>query len=107
VTTRAAPRLGRELRAVIMLADDGASAAEICRRVGDAAERLGLVRPSYEQVRVIVNEQRRRPDAASRVSGGKLLMDIWLRTRPAWDVEPWLTGERLPNRPGAHNEPRS
>ncbi len=103
MTTRAAPRIGPELRAAIALADDGSGAAEICRRVGDAAERLGLVRPSYEQVRVLLIKQRR---SVPRVSGGELLFDIALRTRPAWDIEPWLLGERLPNRPGAHNEPR-
>jgi hypothetical protein len=102
VTTRAAPRFGPELRAAIALADDGCPAAEVCRRVGDAAERMGLARPSYEQVRVVLREQRlRRPG----VSGRQLLLDIWLRTRPATDVEPWYYGE-LPYRPGAHNEPR-
>lgn len=105
VTTRAAPRIGPELRAAIALADDGASAAEICRRVGAAAERLGLTRPSYQQVRVLLTEQRRQAPA-SRVSGRELLLDIWWRTRPATDIEPWLYGERLPYRPAAHNEPR-
>ena len=71
--------------------------------MGNAAERLGLVRPSYEQVRVLLNAQRLdRP----RVSGRELLFDIWMRTRPAIDVEPWLYGERLPYRQSAHNDPR-
>jgi hypothetical protein len=95
---------------VIALADDGAAAAEICRRVGTAAECLGLPRPSYQQVRVLLNAQRLRrepaPGAASGVSGWELLADIALRARPATDVAPWAYGERLPYRRGAHNDPR-
>lgn len=95
---------------MIVLADDGAPAAEICRRVGEAAERLGLSRPSYEQVRVLVNERRAQQPTPSRrvsqVSGWELLTDIVWRARPATDIDPWFYNEPLPYRPGAHNEPR-
>ena len=93
---------------MIALVDDGAAAAEICRRVGAAAERLGLPRPSYQQVRVLLIEQRLRaaPAPEARVSGWELLSDIALRVRPATDLEPWAYGERLPYRRDAHNEPR-
>lgn len=40
------------------------------------------------------------------VTGLQLAWDITLRTRPAWDLEPWLLGEPLPFRRGAYNEPR-
>jgi len=42
------------------------------------AEEQGLRRPSYEQVRLIVVEQRRRP---CRISTGEVLLDVALRVR--------------------------
>jgi hypothetical protein len=98
---------------VIRLADDGSPAAEICRRVGDAAELLGFARPSYEQVRVIVVAQRdgvvpSHPELRwreSQVSGRDLLLDVLWRTRPATDAYLWLAGARLPYRRLASNEP--
>jgi hypothetical protein len=54
--------------------------AEVCRRVGAEADRLGLTRPSYERIRVLVHETRRvrrlGPSTAS------VLFDVWMRTRP-------------------------
>jgi len=35
-------------------------AAETCRRVGAAAEAIGLIRPSYQHVRRVVQVERRR-----------------------------------------------
>jgi hypothetical protein len=52
-----APRISRRLRAEIeRLADGSQTAAEITRSVGSTAERLGLRRPSYQQVRALVCE---------------------------------------------------
>jgi hypothetical protein len=53
-------------------------AAEICRQAGETAQGLGLRRPSYEQVRLLVRRARRRPP---RVSTGDVLLDIAFRVR--------------------------
>jgi hypothetical protein len=55
----AAPRYHPKLLELIVTLDDNAQPiAETCRRVGDAAERLGLSRPSYVHVRRIVVAER-------------------------------------------------
>jgi len=52
---RITPRLLREVARI----DDGKMPiAEVNRRLGRAAEELGLLRPSYERVRVLVHELR-------------------------------------------------
>jgi len=54
-----APRYHPKLLALIAALDDDAQPiAETCRRAGDAAERLGLSRPSYVHVRRIVLAER-------------------------------------------------
>jgi hypothetical protein len=100
--TRSAPRIGPKLRAAIAAADDGSPAAEVCRRAGDAAELLGVPRPSYEQVRVLLAEQRQRK---LRPTGTEVLVDIATRMRPATDFDAWLADTPLPYRRGAKNEP--
>ena len=45
---------------VAALDEEDKPAAETCRRVGAAAEELGLIRPSYGHVRRIVRIERRR-----------------------------------------------
>jgi hypothetical protein len=45
---------------VAALDEDGMPAAETCRRVGAAAEEIGLIRPSYQHVRRVVQVERRR-----------------------------------------------
>jgi hypothetical protein len=45
---------------VAALDEDDVPAAETCRRVGAAAEEIGLIRPSYQHVRRIVRVERRR-----------------------------------------------
>ena len=48
--------------------------AETCRRVGDAAEKLGLVRPSYVHLRRLIRAERLRRrelrELRSRVAEG-------------------------------------
>ena len=67
----AAPRISPRLVAVIVRATrERVPFAEIARRVGREADRLGLSRPSYEQVRVLAHEaiehrERRRELAGS------------------------------------------
>jgi hypothetical protein len=41
--------------------------AETCRRVGAAAEAMGLPRPSYSHLRRFIREERERRDAVHRV----------------------------------------
>jgi hypothetical protein len=55
-----APRISHQLlEAIVRLDDRGRPIAETYRRVGAEAERLGLTRPSYQRVRVLVHELRR------------------------------------------------
>ena len=78
--TPAAPRIHSSLVAAAERLDDRTQPImETCRRVGAVARALGLVRPSYEQVRIIVHAARRR----GRVpSAGDVLLDVALRIRP-------------------------
>lgn len=73
------------------------------RRVGQVAWELGIARPSYEQVRLLLHEHR---FDAQQLRHRDVLFDIWAGTRPAWDLEKFMHGERLPDRVGARNEPR-
>jgi hypothetical protein len=74
-----APRISPRLRSELeRLAAKPCSSAEICRAVGETAERLDLRRPSYEQVRALVRETRRRPRT---VTTGEVLLDIAFRVR--------------------------
>src|SRR6185312_15592803 len=65
-----APRISGRLRDEIeRLAEKPYRAAEICRAIGEQAEEQGFRRPSYEQVRFLVGEARRR---RRRVSTAKV-----------------------------------
>ena len=62
-------RLDPRLQALVVAHDeDGQPAAETWRRVGESAEELGLPRPSYHTVRVLVRHERlrRRARTATR-----------------------------------------
>lgn len=72
--TASGPRISPRLLAELERVDaDDLPIAEVARRVGLAAARLGLAQPSYERVRELVHEARRRrgrrttADAALRV----------------------------------------
>jgi hypothetical protein len=81
-----APRISPRLVAVIYrLARGDLSPAEICRQVGDEAERLGLTRPSYQCVRLLVMETRRRPVGPST---GEVLAGIAYPFKPPTVVWP-------------------
>jgi hypothetical protein len=73
---RLSPRLVDEIE---RLACERLTAAEISRLVGAKAERLGLPRPSYQRVRVLVREhrERRRPQSTADA-----LLDVTPRVRP-------------------------
>jgi hypothetical protein len=75
-----APRIGPTLLAGIeRLDDDSLPIAEVNRRVGTLASHLGLTRPSYEQIRVLVHEHRRR---ALAPTAGQILLEVAARSRP-------------------------
>jgi hypothetical protein len=79
--TRCGPRIDERLVAAIARLDDRTlPIAETNRRLGVVAEGLGLIRPSYQQVRVIVHELRSLK-RSSRL--GETLLDIayGMRTR--------------------------
>jgi hypothetical protein len=67
--------------------------AETCRRVGSEAERIGLTRPSYERVRLLVHESRRIRRGPSTA---KVLADVALRVRPPEAVLDHLSGVGVP-----------
>ncbi|MGH3001840.1 MAG: hypothetical protein ACRDM1_04100 [Gaiellaceae bacterium] len=99
----AAPRIDERLRRLIDRVPADASAADVTRRVGAEAEALGLSRPSYQQIRVLLGSSRRARDEVTNID---VLVDIALRARPAYDLPNRLYGDPLPDRPGAKNEPR-
>jgi hypothetical protein len=85
-----APRLPRSLVAVIARLDDRSMPiAEINRRVGAEAERRGLQRPSYERVRTLVHELRRR---RSQPGTAEVLWDISTRVRHPEEVLDHISG---------------
>jgi len=58
---RSAPRYPPALLALLIgLDDERQPIAETCRRVGEAAARLGIERPSYVHLRRLVHRDRRR-----------------------------------------------
>jgi hypothetical protein len=95
--TCSAPRTDVRLVAAIeRLDDETVRIAETNRRVGLVAEALGLPRPSYEQVRRIVHEARRRGRLPST---GDVLLDIAFRTRPPSALGEHLAGVLPPEPP--------
>jgi hypothetical protein len=95
--TTFAPRIPpRLLEAIVRLDDTRVPIAEVNRRVGREAERLGLHRPSYQRVRELVHHsrrlRRRRPTTAS------VLLDVAFRVRPPIAVLDHLSGTDAPHR---------
>lgn len=64
--TTIAPRIDDRLRRLIATAPREATAAEVTRLAGSLAFELALVRPSYEQVRVILRAGRESSAPARR-----------------------------------------
>jgi len=76
----AAPRIGPTLLAAVeRLDDESVPIAEVHRRVAALASHLSRSRPSYEQIRILVHEHRRRGLAPT---AGQLLLDVAARSRP-------------------------
>jgi hypothetical protein len=89
-----APRISpRLLEAIVRLDDRSVPIAETCRRVGREAERLGLPRPSYQRVRVLVHEARRLRRGPSTSS---VLVDVAFRVRPPEALVDQLSGVGVP-----------
>lgn len=81
----AAPRIDPRLqRTARRLGGRGLRAADAHRNVGTYAEKLGLVRPSYQQIRLLVNEGRYR--AAARRATAELLAEVYFGRRPLTDL---------------------
>jgi hypothetical protein len=68
------------VEALIRLDDRRVPIAEVNRRLGEEAERLGVPRPSYQRVRELVHEARRL--RGRRPTTGSVLVDIAFRVRP-------------------------
>ena len=78
------------LKAAVERLDDGKMPlAELCRRVGAEAERLGLPRPSYERVRTLAHELRA---ARLEPTTGEVLWDVAWRVRPPEAVVKHISG---------------
>jgi hypothetical protein len=89
---RFAPRISRRLVAAIERMDDGKiSAAELNRRVGSEAEKLGLPRPSYQRVRVLMLDSRHRRRRRGP-STGEVLVDVAFRNRPVEAILDHVSG---------------
>ena len=79
-----APRIHPALLAALARIDRKRTPiAETHRRLGRLAERLGMTRPSYEQVRVLVHEHRRR---GLEPSAGRILLDVALMRRSESEI---------------------
>lgn len=91
--TRIAPRISRRLVDAIDLVDDEREPiAETVRRIGAYADRVGLPRPSYQRLRVLVHESRRLRRIPSTTD---VVLETWLRARPPDDLVRHLSGENL------------
>lgn len=77
---KSAPRISHRLLESLERLDDGKiGIAALTRLLGAEAERLGLPRPSYEQVRVLVHRSRSRRAARPRTA--EVLVDVATRSR--------------------------
>jgi hypothetical protein len=87
-----APRIDPRLVAALVRIDDAkVPIAETNRRLGRLAFELGLPKPSYQQVRVLVHDIRGR----KRGHGiGELLLDLALRTRSPEEILEILAGTK-------------
>jgi hypothetical protein len=91
-----APRIdSRLVAAAERLDNETTPIAETNRRVGAVAAELGLLRPSYEQVRCIITRARRR---GRQSSAGDVLLDIAFRRRPPTAFVDLLVGTLPPAR---------
>jgi hypothetical protein len=82
---RAAPLIDvRVVRFVRRFEPRADAIADVVRATGGYCERIGVTRPSYEQVRVLVHGARER--RGRRRAAAKLLLEVDLRARPPSDL---------------------
>ncbi len=81
------------LETLVRTDDRAIPIAETCRRVGNEADRIGLTRPSYERVRLLVHESRRIRRDPSTAS---VLADVAFRVRPPEALVDHLSGIGVP-----------
>jgi hypothetical protein len=82
--------------AIARIDDPRLPIAETHREVSAMAEKLGLARPSYEQVRIVLHELRaRKRDPAI----GQILLDVSFRHRPPEALLHAVSGVGMPRLP--------
>jgi hypothetical protein len=96
------PRLAARIpdrlyKRLLKLDDPSRPIAETYRQLAAEAERMGLTRPSYERIRVLVHQSRRwrRSRGPSTTS---VLVDVAFRVRPPEAVLDQLSGIGVPTR---------
>jgi hypothetical protein len=88
-----AARIGPRLLAELVRIDDGRlPIAEVNRRLGEAADGLGLRRPSYERVRVVVHSLRRYP---GQPSTAQVLFEVATRARSPRAIAELAAGSEI------------
>jgi hypothetical protein len=92
---RIAPVLVEKL---VALDDRRLPIAEVNRRLGEEAGRLGLHRPSYQRVRELVHEIRRLQREGEPTTGS-VLIDIMFRARPPDAFLEHISGVGVPRLP--------
>jgi hypothetical protein len=92
-----APRISPRLLAALARLDDRRiPIAEVNRRLGAEAERLGLRRPSYQRVRELVHQLRRLRKGPSTV---RVLAEVAWRVRQPVALADHLLGPGVPDLP--------
>jgi hypothetical protein len=92
---RSAPRISHRLLDTLERLDDGRIGfGELTRRLGKEAERLGIPRPSYQQVRVLAQEL--RAVRGGRPTTGEVLLDVATRARPPQAIVDHVAGTLPP-----------
>ena len=92
-----APRISPVLvEALVDLYDPDLPIAEINRRLGEEAERLGFRRPSYQRVRELVHELRHFRPKRRGPTTREVLLDIVFRARPPTALVDHLSGVGVP-----------
>jgi hypothetical protein len=95
---RFAPRYEARILDLLGALDDRTvPVAEVNRRVGDAAERLGLTRPSYVHLRRLLLVERDRQDAerARRAEVRKILAETGTRFLVGLRVDAYEVADRI------------
>ena len=97
---RIAPRYDQRLiEAVLELDDRKLALADVYRRVAAHAERIGLTRPSYVNVRRLINAKRELEDerAEEREAKREIAADVTTRLLVAHHVDPYDVERRVRN----------